>query len=489
MCEFHPHDEDTDCPGASVNAFVDELAVLLTNSRIYSPSHPRVRDSLAGLVSGLEEILAREGRTTLEIGAADGFLIHDERPLRGASRSAPRLMQLLEAIGSGGIAFERGATIDDLLALVDVVNRRDLGALDLAATNGELKQAGAHRFRFLGAFSTDATPRDFAAAMKPDLPKARGPAKHALSVPERVYEGLFDHLTDVLMRIVRGDVFMLQDTQGQVEEMLARLNADAAETMDVASRSSTRADVFQFRHSIRVACLALNFARAMTDDRPVLLRIGAAALLHDVGKAQVSNEVLRHPGRLSDEQFREIQRHTTEGAKTLMRMPDVDPLCIAVAFGHHRTMDHGGYPWIRHDVDLSVATRIVKICDVYEALTSSVRRYRLPMPPRHAYRIMMGMQNHFDRSLLHRFIQVNGLYPIGEWVQMGSGVRARVMGQTDSLDLPLVRVEGEDVTWDLREPASRGLGEIRGLIQGSGADPVRDVEKAVRRTSRQAAKN
>ncbi len=489
MCEFHPHDEDNDCPGSSVKAFVDELVVLLTNSRIYSPEHPRVQDCLQGLVNGLEEILLREGRQALEIGAADGFLIYDERPLRGASRSAPRLMQLLEAIGSGGLSFQRGAAVDDLLALVQVVNRRDLGSLDLTAANGELRDAGAHRFQFLGAYAAHAAPRDFAAAVKPDTAKAAGVAKHTLSVPERVYEGLFDHLTDVLMRIVRGDVFMLGDTQGRVEEMLSRLNADSAETMDVASRSSTRADVFQFRHSIRVACLALNFARAMTDDHPLLLRIGAAALLHDVGKAQVSNEVLRHPGRLSDEQFREIQRHTTEGAKTLMRMPDVDPLCIAVAFGHHRTMDQGGYPWVRHEADLSTATRIVKICDVYEALTSSVRRYRLPMAPRHAYRIMMSMQSHFDRPLLHRFIQVNGLYPIGEWVRMNSGVRARVIEQTDSLDLPIVRVEGEERSWDLRDPASRELGEVDKLVFAHGADPVRDIEGAVQRQNRATAKN
>ena len=487
MCEFHPHDESTDRPGASVNAFVDELAVLLTNSRIYSAEHPRVKDCLEGLAGGLEEILQREGQAELDIGAADGFLFHDERALMGASHSAPRLMELLDAIGSGGLVFRGGATNEDFQALATIVRRKDLD--DLASANGELREAGGHHVAFLGPYSTNAKPRDFAAKMNQRGQSKAGAPRFSLTVPERVYEGLFDHLTDVMMRIVRGDVFMLQETQGQVQEMLARLNADAAEAMDVASRSSTRADVFQFRHSIRVACLALNFARHMTSDRHLLLRIGAAALLHDVGKAQVSQETLRHPGRLSEEQFREIQGHTTSGARTLMQMPDADPLCIAVAFGHHRTIDHGGYPWIRHEVDLSVATRVVKICDVYEALTSSVRRYRLPMPPRHAYRIMMDMANHFDRSLLHRFIQVNGLYPVGEWVRMNSGVRARVVGQTDSLDLPVVRVEGESRDWDLRDPKSRELGEIDCLMANHGHDPVRDVESAMKKTTETAKKN
>ena len=147
MCEFHPIDEREDRPGASVNAFVDELAVLLTNSRIYSPDHPRVQDCLQDLVDGLEEILTREGRPALQIAAADGFLIYDEHPLRGATRSAPRLMHLLESIGSGGLSFERGATAEDVLALMRVVNRRDLEALDLETANGELALAGANRFR------------------------------------------------------------------------------------------------------------------------------------------------------------------------------------------------------------------------------------------------------------------------------------------------------------------------------------------------------
>ena len=84
--------------------------------------------------------------------------------------------------------------------------------------------------------------------------------------------------------------------------------------------------------------------------------------------------------------------------------------------------------------------KIVKICDVFEALTA-VRPYKPRMSPVRAYRIMMGMKDHFDPRMLRAFVQLSGLYPVGSRVRLSSGDTARVQKQTSDPARPVVDIE------------------------------------------------
>jgi HD-GYP domain-containing protein (c-di-GMP phosphodiesterase class II) len=199
-------------------------------------------------------------------------------------------------------------------------------------------------------------------------------------------------------------------------------------------------DAFTFGHSIRVCFLALDFARTMTQDEALLQRIGLAALLHDVGKAWVPFEILHAKGRLSPEERAEMERHTTYGAEILLGAEACDPLAVATAFGHHRMRQGGGYPRTIHEARQSTVLKIVKICDVYEALTA-VRPYKPRMSPTRAYRLMLSMEGHFDRALLRHFISTNGFYPTGGRVRLSTGDTARVSRQTADPCRPVVDIE------------------------------------------------
>ena len=161
-----------------------------------------------------------------------------------------------------------------------------------------------------------------------------------------------------------------------------------------------------------------------------------------------------------------MDKHTTHGGEILLDIDDTDPMAVASAFGHHRTLDNRGYPSTIHYVRLSAGTKIVKICDVYEALTA-VRPYKPPMSPTRAYRIMMSMDNHFDRRLLREFITVNGIFPVGSRVRLSTGEIARVVRQAPALQHPVVQVE-EDAGGALVKSDERcevELGEGTGQIQ------------------------
>lgn len=429
-----------------------EVSLLLGSARFYGPAHAKcleMRDRTHKTLKTLQE--AQPGHP-LEIGLADGYLFHEERPLRETDRGADRARRLLEEAGAGGIVFGPETTEQDLGALVELAQTKDVGDMTLEAANAVLAANGARGLRLLGAYAVGDGPADHASRKLGTKVKRETPASGAgvISVPVRLYDHLFDYLTDTMTGLFSDKLFLLEDTKHEVALMLRELTDDAYPLMNATAKRTSRADPYLFRHSIRVACVALNVARTLTENPDVLLSIGAAALLHDIGKRYVPLDVLYHDGPLDDAQREIMEEHPRHGARLLMQLEDSDPLTVAACFGHHWQTDQRGYPDVEYRARQSVATRLIKLCDVYEALTAK-RPYKPSMAPRRAYRIMMQMEGHFDRALLHRFVLANGVWPSGHRVRLESGALARVQEQTGELDRPRVRLDGEEELLDLRE--------------------------------------
>jgi putative nucleotidyltransferase with HDIG domain len=466
MCDAHPHDETCTAAAPDVSGFLDEIVVALSNARIYRPDHPRVTTSVTALVEGLAAWLEAKGRDRLEVGTADGFLFHDQRPLLGASLSAPRIVAPLKRLGSGGLAFLKGASELDFQALVAVLGARRLEPETPDEANAALSARGGRSIRFLPAYRSEdlaGEGRATTVAVPADLDSQALLAESLGEAPRELYQGTVDLLQEAAIGAARGDALALDAARTTVERLLQRVTEDAGTMLGLARYE--RYDEFTFGHSIRVCLLALQLASTLTKDARALNRIGMAALLHDIGKARVPFEILHARGRLAPEEKAEMSRHTEHGAAILLAMPDPDPLAVTVAFGHHRGETGGGYPRTADGTALSTATRLIKICDVYEALTA-VRPYKARMSPVRAYRIMMGMHGQFDGALLRHFIEVNGIYPAGGRVRLGSGEIARVRRQTGDVERPIVEVEVSAAG----TPLKAGRRPERDLTKGDGTE-------------------
>ncbi len=441
MCDLHARDAEQDAQPLELEDFVDELVVSLTNARIYGRSHPRVLAVLDALSESLEVLLDKTGKNELELGAIDGYLVHERRALLGATLGAQRLIEPLERLKSGGIAVRRGASAGEFLSLAHLLGRRMQLPEDLQAARRELEQAGCRAIRLLPAYRLPGSAENEQASIGKLLAHWSSPdaGRRALEldVPVKLYQRVVDHLQEVMIKVCRREAIGLEQSHSLIEAVLKRMGVDTGTMLDLCRYE--RYDAFTFGHSIRVCLLALFFARSMTRNQDLLHRIGIAALMHDIGKAWVPFEILHSVSRLSDEEREEMNRHTVHGGQILTTM-QAEPSAVATAFGHHRFGDHGGYPTALHAGQLSTITRMVKICDVYEALTA-VRPYKDPMSPVRAYRIMISMRDHFDLGLLRQFIGVNGVYPVGARVRLSTGERARVMAQTSWLERPKVLLE------------------------------------------------
>lgn len=139
-------------------------------------------------------------------------------------------------------------------------------------------------------------------------------------------------------------------------------------------------------HSRRVALFATMAAERMglAPERRRWLR--RAALLHDIGKLGVSNQVLDKPGRLDEAEWAAIRGHPGAGEAILSRIAALRG-AAAVAGRHHERLDGRGYPLGLAGAALDLDTRIVAVADVFDALTAD-RPYRAAMPPGEALALM-----------------------------------------------------------------------------------------------------
>lgn len=181
-------------------------------------------------------------------------------------------------------------------------------------------------------------------------------------------------------------------------------------------------------HCVNVGLLAITFGRHLGHGIEDLNLIGVAGMLHDVGKALTPLEVLEKDGALSPEEFEIMRAHTTEGRNILMGRPDVTHGSVDVAYAHHEALDGTGYPRKIGATGLSRMTRIVTICDVFDAVTSD-RCYRGAQPSTKALDILnRGVGRKFDETLVGEFVKCIGLYPNGSVVELRNGSLGIVIG-------------------------------------------------------------
>jgi HD-GYP domain-containing protein (c-di-GMP phosphodiesterase class II) len=162
-------------------------------------------------------------------------------------------------------------------------------------------------------------------------------------------------------------------------------------------------DPYTRGHSARVSALAVVIARRLgwRGSRLSGLRLGG--LLHDVGKLNLDDAVLRKPGPLDEREYSEIKRHPLAGARLIRRLEALRPALPYILF-HHEWWDGSGYPSGRSGEQIPVGARIVAVADAFDAMTSP-RPYRPPLPLRGALaQVAGGSGTQFDPRVVRAFL-------------------------------------------------------------------------------------
>jgi putative nucleotidyltransferase with HDIG domain len=180
-------------------------------------------------------------------------------------------------------------------------------------------------------------------------------------------------------------------------------------------------DEYTALHSLRVCILALAFGRHLGFDGVELNILGIGALLHDIGKMKVPNDILNKPGSLDDDEYTLMKSHVPRGVEILEQTRGITPAAIQVARCHHERFSGGGYISGLQGEQIGLFGLIGAIVDCYDAITSD-RAYHAGMSAHAALKKMYEWRGRdFHGGLVEQFIQCMGIYPIGSVVALNTG--------------------------------------------------------------------
>lgn len=171
------------------------------------------------------------------------------------------------------------------------------------------------------------------------------------------------------------------------------------------AKSIQERDIVTYEHSRRAATYAQRLARSLGWSRRDASDLALAALVHDLGKTWIANDILNKSEALSDEERRTMERHPIIGARILIGC-DVHPFYVEAVLYHHEAWDGHGYPTGLQGEEIPLSARILKVADVYDVLTSE-RPYKTPLSIDTAReRILLGSGSSFDPMVVRTFIHL-----------------------------------------------------------------------------------
>jgi putative nucleotidyltransferase with HDIG domain len=386
---------------------IRRLAAALRGTELYSPAHPIVQRGVDALTTAALERL--QSAPSIVIGVIGDEVVVDGTRLPRGTASLIGFARDLRDRGIEKITMSRG------------LSRAEIGRLVAAFTDRASpiplpERLIAHGVRnvSLGRIVVDEA----------------GDDQMGIAAARRVYGSAVETAENLWNAAKAGD----QPDPGAARKIidgLARLVTQDRTSL-MALTALKKYDNYTFTHMVNVAALSMAQARALNIDGPLLREFGFAALMHDIGKVNTPLEVLNKPGKLTNDEFDVMKRHVVDGAHILRRTPEMPALAPIVAFEHHLKQDLSGYPEHIGSRKLNLCTMIVSIADVFDALRSN-RPYREGMATVRI-RSIMGEQGNpaFNQTLLKRFVNLMGLFPVGNLVRLGKGEVAVVTAEHPS---------------------------------------------------------
>lgn len=398
-------------PAQKVESFFKGLLASIQVGKIYTCGHPRFDEYLDKTYSDLSDFLTE--KSEMIIGIIGDELAFEREIFFDLSRQVKVVIDYLKSKGIERMAFYRGVTRDELrkfiLFLMAPPQETKTGIDEQLAAQG-IKNIIAGKIK-TGAVSQDQ-------ALKDSIDYLTHYRDSVATVSQSM-ENIIDMQSVDAMELKFTIISIMENLVGRYVEFF---KLAVVKEYD----SST------FSHVLNVSILSMYFASRLGFARPDCVEIGIAGLFHDIGKVYISRKIIQKADKLTDAEFSSVRSHTFLGAEILLKYVDtLGVLPVVVAFEHHLKYNLQGYPKIPFKQSIHIASQIISLCDVYDALTSR-RSYKRDYPPELIYEIMQRERGGlFSPELLDKFFSIMGVWPIGTIVRLSGGDIAVVRSQNE----------------------------------------------------------
>jgi len=347
-----------------------------TNMRtLYPANHPRVRESVANVVSALKQVLEEREMDSVTFLVVGDDLVVDDEALRRASLPQVQFVRSLKQRGIERLTLADGLTEEEALPFID--------ALALGATPRSSPHIILGRVRV----SIDEEPSA----------EASGKERHELSVEQ------LERVREAFGRFRSERKLPLSQIEELVWGFIDSLSHTTRAILPLAKLKEH--DEYTFVHSVNVSLLVLAQARSFGIQGAMLHSFGMAGLLHDIGKLMIPLTVLHKTGTLEAGEWEEMKTHVEQGAWLLSEIEGT----VLVAYEHHLRVDlKPNYPQLRRPRMPNLASRMTAVADSYDAM-STVRPYQQPLLRAAAIEILKKRSGTFyDPLLVGNFIRLIG---------------------------------------------------------------------------------
>jgi HD-GYP domain-containing protein (c-di-GMP phosphodiesterase class II) len=322
------------------------------NAVLYDCAHPQV----VRLEAQLHQML---GAVLKECGELSLIVVENELVVNGKPQELGlflnRFVSMLRSRGIEHLKFLRGITRQEVGKLI----------LSLAAQPGKAADIASSEHLRFGYLNLEERPslcglgEQGGTAGLPDLPQKE-----------------LERFTEIYQMVRRRQKLKIAGIMEIVADFVEAFSREGTPLMVLAALREN--DEYTFTHSANVCILNLAQAMALGITGQQLNEIGVAAMLHDVGKLFVPEEIITKKGKLTDKEFDLIKQHPVKGARYLMDAPGVPRMAPIAAFEHHAKYNLTGYPKFPPDWKLNLCSHLTAISDFFDA-TRTRRSYREPL--------------------------------------------------------------------------------------------------------------
>ncbi|MBN2199975.1 MAG: HD-GYP domain-containing protein [Candidatus Aminicenantes bacterium] len=388
--------------------FIEHLGRALKIIKIYEPNNLIAERQINALYDLTRGVLLRQKEASLLLRQSSLFFNGTRiRFTINSYEIFKFLTQLLKKRGIGLLTFLPGLSREALQLFLLLLGRRASEDASFEVVASELK-----RLRL-----------DNHIAVEPVSSFDIGGAREADTI--RLFFMGISHLKEMFTKFLGGGLPPLTLTRRLMQSIFDHISENEAFLLGLTTVKNF--DEYTLNHSMNVCILTIALGRRLGLDKNELAELGISAFFHDYGKMELPKEILDKPGALEADERKIIESHVYRGAEKLFLLKESGMIpvpvgAINVAMEHHVNIDLTGYPTYQKKNTISFFSKIVKVCDVFDALTT-------PRPYRpHAFRRDQALSIMaadtgvgFDPVILKVFINMMGLFPVGSLVLLDTG--------------------------------------------------------------------
>lgn len=334
-----------------LNAFAQALSALA----LYPDGHRSRERALDSVFQALADLIASEREPQFSFLGDE--VVYGSRPLREL-RSWEWSRRLADA-GVQRLQFDAAVSRDDLEEFLEgVMARLTLRAID--TSEARQTRPTAIKFGAIGIKGEEASPQEVVTA----------------SIDFTLREEA-DAVRWLHEELQTGKELPLREAEAVVRGLSVAMHGD--QELILPLLKIRQFDEYTTTHSINVSVLTMGLAEYLGLGARDVRAFGVAGLLHDLGKVKIPKDVLNKAGKLTPEERAIMNAHPVEGARIIIETEKNLDLAAVVAYEHHIMLNGGGYPTLTWTRDCHSASRLVHVCDVYDALRTN-RPYREAWP-------------------------------------------------------------------------------------------------------------